>query len=226
MYHFSVIVLFLSFFLFSLLFVSAVNADDVKDAKPKDSEKWKKKDIRDYTEADLERLYEQWEEEDDEPLEPDELPEWKRPQPQIDFSKINPEDPESMLKMTKTGKTLMMFATISGSPTEKETESVSQLWQSSLFNAHYDVQRYVVASDRVLFVLKDGSAAWDIKDFLVRQDRCESVTIEGKDYPGLGASKKEKDEKVDASKKKKTKGTDSKKKKTRPDSDIPVHEDL
>lgn len=27
---------------------------------PKD-EKWKKKDVRDYTDADLERLYEQWE---------------------------------------------------------------------------------------------------------------------------------------------------------------------
>jgi hypothetical protein len=44
--------------------------------------------------------------------------------------------------------------------------------------------RYVVSSDRVLFVLKDGGRAWEIKDFLVKQDRCEVVTIEGKDYPG------------------------------------------
>lgn len=30
-----------------------------------------------------------------------------------------------------------------GNPSEKETETITQLWQSSLFNAHYDVQRYV-----------------------------------------------------------------------------------
>ncbi len=48
----------------------------------------------------------------------------------------------------------------------------------------------MVGNDRVLFMLKDGSKAWDIKDFLVTQDRCEMVTIEGKDYPGKGASDK------------------------------------
>jgi len=47
-------------------------------------------------------------------LEDDELPEWKRPQPKIDLSKLNPEDPEGMLKMTKQGLTLMMLASVSG----------------------------------------------------------------------------------------------------------------
>ena len=47
--------------------------------------------------------------------------------------------------------------------------------------------RHVVGSNRVLFVLKDGATAWAIKDFLVQQDRCESVTIEGKDYKGKGS---------------------------------------
>lgn len=51
---------------------------------------------------------------EDEPLEEDELPEWKRPQPKIDLSKIDPNDPESIVKMTKKGKTLMMFMTVSG----------------------------------------------------------------------------------------------------------------
>jgi len=37
-------------------------------------------------------------------------------------------------------------------------------------------------------MLKDGSQAWEVKDFLVQQDRCESVTIEGKDYPGKGST--------------------------------------
>lgn len=44
--------------------------------------------------------------------------------------------------------------------------------------------RYVVGSNRALFLLKDGAKAWEVKDFLVKQERCEVVTIEGKDYPG------------------------------------------
>lgn len=35
----------------------------------------------------------------------------------------------------------MMFVTVSGNPTEKETEEITSLWQGSLFNANYDVQR-------------------------------------------------------------------------------------
>ena len=47
-------------------------------------------------------------------MEDDELPQWKRPKPQIDLSSIDPNDPEAMLKMTKKGQSLMMFATVSG----------------------------------------------------------------------------------------------------------------
>ena len=54
-----------------------------------------------------------WKENED-PLPDDELPEWKREQPKIDLSQINPNDPESMLRATKKGKTLMMFASVSG----------------------------------------------------------------------------------------------------------------
>ncbi len=50
----------------------------------------------------------------DEPLPDDELPEWKKEPPKIDLSKINPNDPESMLQATKKGKTLMMFVSVSG----------------------------------------------------------------------------------------------------------------
>jgi len=39
-----------------------------------------------------------------------------------------------------------------GDPTEKETEQITQLWQSSLFNAHYDVQRLVHMQQILLFV--------------------------------------------------------------------------
>lgn len=43
--------------------------------------------------------------------------------------------------MSKKGRTLMVFATVSGDPTEKETEEITGLWQGSLFNANFDVQR-------------------------------------------------------------------------------------
>ena len=48
------------------------------------------------------------------PLEDDELPEWKRPQQKIDMSKLDTEDPEGMMKMSKSGRTLMMFVSVSG----------------------------------------------------------------------------------------------------------------
>ena len=77
----------------------------------------------------------------DDDIEEGDLPEHKRPSAPIDFSQIDPGKPESILKMTKKGKTLMMFVTVSGNPTEKETEEITSLWQGSLFNANYDVQR-------------------------------------------------------------------------------------
>lgn len=43
--------------------------------------------------------------------------------------------------MSKKGRTLMVFATVSGDPSEKETEEITGLWQGSLFNANFDVQR-------------------------------------------------------------------------------------
>ncbi|XP_066492176.1 LRP chaperone MESD [Tiliqua scincoides] len=145
----------------------------------------KKKDIRDYNDADMARLLEQWEKDDD--IEEGDLPEHKRPSAPVDFSKIDPSKPESILKMTKKGKTLMMFVTVSGDPTEKETEQITNLWQGSLFNANYDVQRFIVGPNRAIFMLRDGSYAWEIKDFLINQERCLDVTVEGQVYPGKGA---------------------------------------
>ncbi|KAM9532856.1 LRP chaperone MESD [Guaruba guarouba] len=150
----------------------------------------KKKDIRDYNDADMARLLEQWEKDDD--IEEGDLPEHKRPPAPIDFSKIDPGKPESILKLTKKGKTLMMFVTVSGNPTEKETEEITSLWQGSLFNANYDVQRFIVGSNRAIFMLRDGGYAWEIKDFLISQERCADVTLEGQVYPGKGGEENEK----------------------------------
>nr|KAF6399348.1 mesoderm development LRP chaperone [Molossus molossus] len=142
----------------------------------------------------------------DDDIEEGDLPEHKRPSAPVDFSKIDPGKPESILRMTKKGKTLMMFATVSGNPTEKETEEITSLWQGSLFNANYDVQRFIVGSDRAIFMLRDGSYAWEIKDFLVSQDRCADVTLEGQVYPGKGGGGKEKNKTKQEKGKKKKEG--------------------
>lgn len=153
-----------------------------EEKKPK-----KKKDIRDYNDADMARLLEQWEEDDD--IEEGDLPEHKRPPPPIDLSKVDASKPEDLLKMSKKGRTLMVFATVSGDPTEKQTEEITSLWQGSLFNANFDIQRFVVGSNRVIFMLRDGSLAWEVKDFLVAQERCMDVTVEGQVFPGTAANK-------------------------------------
>ena len=35
--------------------------EDTDEDKPPEDDKWKKKDVRDYSEADLEKLFDQWE---------------------------------------------------------------------------------------------------------------------------------------------------------------------
>ncbi|XP_071776953.2 LRP chaperone MESD [Centroberyx gerrardi] len=172
----------------------------------------KKKDIRDYNDADMARLLEEWEKDDD--IEEGDLPEHRRAPPAIDFSKVDASKPEELLKMSKKGKTLMVFTTVSGDPTEKETEEITGLWQGSLFNANFDVQRFVVGSNRVIFMLRDGSFAWEVKDFLVSQERCAEVTVEGQVFPGNAAKKddgkhKQQNE-VNAKKKGKKKKTEGK----------------
>ncbi len=67
-----------------------------------------------FSDADFERLYEQWEE-SDEPLPVDELPEWHpdKPRPEMDVSKMSQfKDPEELLKFSKKGKSLMMFVKV------------------------------------------------------------------------------------------------------------------
>ncbi|XP_054626931.1 LRP chaperone MESD [Dunckerocampus dactyliophorus] len=191
--------------LFCTFLLCSAAIDDKE--KPK-----KKKDIRDYNDADMARLLEEWEKDDD--IEEGDLPEHRRSPPPIDFSKVDASKPEELLKMSKKGRTLMVFATVSGDPTEKETEEITGLWQGSLFNANYDIQRFVVGSNRVIFMLRDGSLAWEVKDFLLTQERCLEVTVEGQVFPGKAASKdngKHEQQNDANAKKTKKKKTESKK---------------
>jgi len=44
-----------------------------------------------------------------------------------------------------------------------------------------------VSDDRALFMLKDGSHAWDVKDFLITQPDCKLVEFDNQQFPGAGA---------------------------------------
>ncbi|KAH8253653.1 hypothetical protein KR032_006377 [Drosophila birchii] len=186
-----------------VLFLALAPLVLAKKFKEEDKPAWAKKDIRDYSEADLERLLDQWEEsvasphnipcfqEDEEPLDADELPEHLRPQPKLDFSNMDSKNPEDLLKVSKKGRTLMTFVSVTGKPTRDEGESITKLWQTSLWNNHIQAERYMVDDDRAIFLFKDGAQAWEAKDFLIEQDRCKGVTIENKEYPGVNAQKDE-----------------------------------
>lgn len=74
--------------------------------------------------------------------------------------------------------------------------------------------RFVVGSNRVIFMLRDGSMAWEVKDFLVAQERCVDVTVEGQVFPGKAAKKddtKYKQQNETNAKKKSKKKAESKK---------------
>ncbi|CAL8137922.1 unnamed protein product [Orchesella dallaii] len=166
-----------------------------EDKVGKKEEKPKKKDLRDYTDADMERLYDQWEENDDEPLPPDELPEYMRPPkegPPIDFDNIGKMNPDDIMKMTKKGKTVMMFVNLAGSPLRHESEDLTSLWQGALRNNHIQAERYVVEDTRAIFLFHDGAQAWDAKTFLLEQDGIAEIQLEGQVYPGKGTKAKPK----------------------------------
>lgn len=208
------------FLVMILLFqLQNIGIDANDNANKKD---WKKKDIKDYSDADLERLYDQWEE-DEEPLPVDELPEWdpRKPQPQVDFN--DPSlmgNPEKLLQGTKKGKTLMVFVKVTGEPTKQEAETITSIWQTGLWNSHIHCDRYPLDDNRFIFMFKDGSVAWEAKDFLIEQERCLEVTIEQKVYHGkyTEAYKKEQEEES-KSKSKKSTTKKTKKKKTKPKKD-------
>lgn len=77
-------------------------------------------------------------------MEDDELPEHLRPMPKVDFNNIDPNNPEELLQATKKGRTLMTFVSVSGNPTSEETEEITKLWQSSLWNNHIQAERYLI----------------------------------------------------------------------------------
>lgn len=133
------------------------------------------------TEADLENLLDQWEE-NEEPLEPDELPEHLRPSPKIDLSKIDTSNPDNLLRMTKRGKGVMMFVDARPDISEEQTEITMRIWQSSLQNNHIIAERYPIDKRRSIFMFHEGSQAVDAKNYLLEQPELSHLTLEGQTF--------------------------------------------
>ncbi|CAK1551067.1 unnamed protein product [Leptosia nina] len=153
--------------------------------KYKDEEKpvWAKKDIRDFTDADMERLLDQWDE-DEEPLPEDELPEHLRKPPAIDMAQLDMSNPEAVLQQTKKGQTLMMFVTVANRPPRARTEELTKIWQTGLWSNHIQAERYLIDDDRAIFMFKDGSQAWTAKEYLLEQNELKNVQLESQTYDG------------------------------------------
>lgn len=139
------------------------------------------KNVVDFDDNDIERLYRQWEDDEDEDEHEDE------PSSSSAYAKRSLDDmmeagkldPEELLKQSKKGKPVMLFVSVrSPSPDQAYTEQVSARWMQSLQNAHIQVQRYIVAPSRVLFVVEDGSLAWKVKDYLITSTECTTVSFE------------------------------------------------
>merc|ERR1711955_73485 len=84
-----------------------------------------------------------------------------------------------------------------------ETEEISSLWQTGLYNNHVQAERFVIEDDRVMFMFRDGAYAWEAKDFLIEQERCEEVQLEQQTYKGNFAVNKDESKKKDKKKRKK-----------------------
>lgn len=81
--------------------------------------------------------------EDDDDGDPDDdTPEHLRPAPQIDISQMDTSNPENLLKVSKKGRTVMTFVTVSGSPSRLESEEITKVWQTSLWNANIQAEKY------------------------------------------------------------------------------------
>lgn len=167
-------VIVLSLFVFFAMVITST-------AKEQKKKSWRDKDIRDMTDADLEHLLEQWEE-NDEPLEPDELPEHLRPSPKIDISKLDINNPENMLRLTKKGKGIMMFIDLESNVSEEQADIVTRIWQTGLQNNHITVERYPIENKRYIFMFHDGAQAIEGKNYLLHHSEVAHVTLEGQTY--------------------------------------------
>lgn len=167
-------------------FVEANHDQDKKDVTNQ-KKKILPKDPLFMTDLDVENLYDQWEEADDEKLPNDELEPHKRKSPLLTPKGQEEDlfnDPEKLMRASKKGKTVMSFVTVDGNPTREETERLTQRWQVGLMNAHMKCERFVVADNRALFVFNDGALAFEAVDFFLDQPELKEYSIDNRSWYG------------------------------------------
>lgn len=175
---------------FSIIAIFAIQLVIANNERPSATKRKLPKDPLYITELDLENLYDEWEESDDEPLPFDELPVHKREMMQppsnnkIFDSLVT--DPQQLLKASKKGKTVMAFATVANNPTKEETDLLTQRWQVGLTNSHMKCERFVVSDDRAIFVFSDGSLAYEAKDYFLEQPELKDFAIDNQVWHGKG----------------------------------------
>nr|CDJ80553.1 Mesoderm development candidate 2 domain containing protein [Haemonchus contortus] len=156
----------------------------------------RKKDVTSYSEADLERLYDEWEKNDPDKDEDDDDEALKKKPKAVDLKGLDGKNPEEILKRTKKGETLMMFVNVRDPqvPSRKDrpyTNKMTELWRVMLLNNHIQSQVFLIDDDRAIFMFPDGSQAFEAKDFLLKQIEVTEITLEGQQYFGAGAANKE-----------------------------------
>ena len=87
----------------------------------------------------------------------------------------------------------------------EETDEISKFWMVGLYNNHIDAQRFIIDDDRImfnamvnilispnklLFSVQEGSLAYEVKDYLIEQERVEYVEIDQEIFPGKFSKQK------------------------------------
>ena len=150
-----------------------------------------KRDWNSMSDADFERIYQEWRDNDEEDDGEEEDP-MKAPPQDLDLDLENLSE-ETIRRETMRGRTVMVYVTMVGLPSEYDTRVTGQRWQMGLMNGNIKTELFVLGKGRVIVQTAQGERAVDIKDFLVKQPEVWSVRIDGKQFPGLGAGAGEKD---------------------------------
>lgn len=191
-----ILTLALTTILLHCAYCDSTEKSEAKNVDSKQTTSFKRKLPKDplyISDMDLENLYDEWEDADDEKLPPDELPPHKRPPPKIQLPKPGDKDaddffsnPELMMQASKKGKTVMAFVSVANNPTKDQTDELTQRWQVGLNNNHIKCERYVIADDRAIFVFHDGIQAFEAKDFLLDQPELKEFSIDQRTWQGKG----------------------------------------
>lgn len=86
-------------------------------------------------------MIQNFQEDDDDGDPDDDTPEHLRPAPAIDLSQMDTSNPENILKLSKKGRTVMGFVSVSGNPSRTESDDITKVWQTSLWNANIQAEK-------------------------------------------------------------------------------------